>query len=184
MRLKISQTKSFATHGREHRARALSARRARLALRTGPTPRFELAGDSRSYRVDLPPAAATEIRRSLTAPAPQRIVLNLDDPAVNGVPDTSYEVYVNLPPGAQNVDYKSPHFAGTFSFFGMEPGHAHGRKISLNLTEALARLERGGGLDLTRIQVTFVAVQAGVKAGAPVRTQVTSSFGKLSLTAE
>jgi tyrosinase len=153
-------------------------------LAAAPAPRFELGGDSRSYSIDLPPAAATEVRRSLAPSTPQRILLNLEDPAVSGVPDASYEVYVNLPAGAQNVDYKSPHFAGTISFFGVEPGHAHGRKITLNLAGALAKLERAGALDLARIQVTFVAVQAGVKPGAPVRTQITSSFGRLSLSAE
>jgi hypothetical protein len=153
-------------------------------LATAPAPRFELGGDSRSYSIDLPPAAATEVRRSLAPATPQRILLNLEDPAVNGVPDASYEVYVNLPPGAQNVDYTSPHFAGTISFFGVEPGHAHGRKLTVNLAGALAKLDRAGKLDLTRVQVTFVAVQAGVKPGAPVRTQVTSSFGRLSISAE
>jgi len=153
-------------------------------LAQGPAPRFELEGNPKSYPVKLQPGAAQSLR-SLAVNPKQRVLLVIDDVAASAPPDVSYEVYLNLPPN-EAPDYKSRHFAGTFSAFGADlhhPGHGAPLKVTLNVTKTIAALAKGT-IDPANVQVTFVPVRAGEKAGTQVVTRVITSFGKLSLTSE
>jgi tyrosinase len=158
-------------------------------LAAQPEPRHTLGPEPSTMKLDLSPAAKEEIGAAVAAGGRRRIVLAFEDASVKGTPDTNYEVYLNLPAGQRAPGVKSPHFAGTLSFFGLEEAAAHAkhggpRTLTLNVTRTLASLQEAQALKGDSLSVTLVPVQPGVEPGAPVKTQAVPSFRRMVLRSE
>src|SRR5262249_1328544 len=73
--------------------------------------------------------------------------------------DLYYEVYLNLPEGAE-PDPKSPHFVGAVSFFGLSrhAGGKHGAEpeMKLNVTGAIRELLEDKHFNADQLSVTFI----------------------------
>lgn len=89
----------------------------------------------------------------------REIALNVEGVEIDRQPGATYEIYVNLPEGAE-ATHESPHFVGNLTFFGVgeDHGEAHGEggaRFSYRITELVERLRaRGDWGDEPR--VTFV----------------------------
>lgn len=80
-----------------------------------------------------------------------RLFVTVDFASLPRVSDFVVRVFVNLPGASANTPLDDPHFAGSFTFFGTEPGpgadmHHHHPRFLVNLTNALQRLRRNNQL--------------------------------------
>ena len=113
------------------------------------------------------------------APQPRQWYLMIENIRGKQLPAGTFSVYVNAPANASPADLEK-HFAGTISLFGVVESskksdrHAgEGLSYSLDVSDLIERLERGGAWDPKKLRVTFVPlpdsaqqVHAGdVKAG-------------------
>ena len=64
-------------------------------LASGAEPRNPLGGQPQTFKVELDEPARQSVKAALDRG--RRIVLNFEDAGVEGTPDTTYEVYVNVP---------------------------------------------------------------------------------------
>jgi hypothetical protein len=119
--------------------------------------------------VDLPRlAAAAAAGAGLTESTPTQALAIVGDITPPETPDVEVRVFLNLPGATDATPTESPHFAGTFGFFGGP--HAHGaaavglKSLTVDITGALQAL-RAAGQPLSReLSVQFVPVPI---AGAP-----------------
>ncbi len=155
-----------------------------------PEPRHALGAEPSTFKLDLPPAAQETFRAAIGSEGAQRIVLEFEGASVKGTPDTTYEVYLNLPAGQRAPGINSPHFAGSLAFFGLEEDAEHAnhgsvaKSISLNVTPTVAALQKGQAVNANNLAVTVVPVQAGAEPGGPVRTRAVPSFRRIVLRSE
>jgi hypothetical protein len=91
------------------------------------SPEIELGAQTARIVLALDDKARSEISRAVARradddEAPQ---LSLDFEGAEGKPPEGFfEVYINLPESKRDPDYRSPHYAGNLSFFGLGSGHA------------------------------------------------------------
>jgi tyrosinase len=86
----------------------------------------ELSAKTARIVLTLNEKARSEITKAIAkavadAESPQ-FVLDLEG-AEGKAPEGYFEVYFNLPEGIRNPDYRSPHYAGNLSFFGLDSEH-------------------------------------------------------------
>ena len=76
-------------------------------------------------------------------------------------------VFVNLPEAGPETPYTDPHFAGTFSFFGMAGMSGHHSTLSypVDISGALLELAQLGRLTSDEITIQVVPLPTG--EGAP-----------------
>lgn len=103
------------------------------------------------------PAALTHPENAAAA-APLFARVTIQVPEYTG--GTRFHVLVNAPAGSRAVNFRSPSYAGTFSFFGSHGhGHGHGEQtvtFTVPLTGALRRLAAAGTMkaeDSLRVHV-------------------------------
>jgi hypothetical protein len=120
------------------------------------------------------PEAQRELARFSTPQGRGRdITLQLDDIRVEGTPEVYYEVYVNLPDGARDTTYTSPHYVGNVDFFGPSPQGPHARMPQSRAFSLLPTYARLRGLQRWRddaVRVTFVP--RAYTEGEDVRTKL------------
>ena len=99
----------------------------------------------------------------------------------------TYEVYVNLPEGADPAEYKE-HYAGAMPLFGVtqasrqtERHAANGLAFSLDITKLVKRLKEKNAWDDRNIRVTFVPRQTGGTVAAAVPGHDPIQVGRISL---
>jgi tyrosinase-like protein len=122
----------------------------------------ELAGEPLTVSVPVDQRTVESLRSSPAAPPQQRAYLDLEDIEAERNPGTVYGVYVGLPenPTAEDLTL---HHVGNLSLFGVERArnprgdvHAHGLRVSMEITDVLDRLaESGSWSDGGRIEATF-----------------------------
>lgn len=123
---------------------------------------IELTGTTRSISVPIDQRTLGDLQRSLGAATQQRAYLDVEDIDAERQPGVVYGVYVNLPDEPTAEDLALLH-VGNVSLFGVERArnprgdvHAHGLRVSMEITGVLDRLaESGAWRDGERIGVTF-----------------------------
>jgi tyrosinase-like protein/polyphenol oxidase-like protein len=141
-------------------ARALAAEDSlgrRPPLPNPPTPAegqapVSLGSTPVEARLDIP----AEIRRLLAAfptetNAGRRLFVSLEDIRPEGEAAVFYEIYVNLPAGAKDTVYTSPHYLGNLDFFGAPP-----LQRRFNLVPAFRRLRQLKAWSDETLRLTFV----------------------------
>ena len=180
-------------HGRtkrvlEPRLRALAdslARRAELAqlleLAQGRAP-LTLGAAPTETRLELTSEARQALARFVKDPkAGKRVALVLEDVRVEGEAAVFYEIYVDLPAGARDTVYTSPHYLGNLDLFG-EPPLARRYNLGLVYLRLLERKAWSGDV----VRLTFIA-RPFTEGGDPskllgARTQAT--IGRIALRIE
>ena len=126
-----------------------------------------------------------------------RAFLDIEDIEAERNPGTVYGVYVNLPDQATDEDLAA-HHVGNVSLFGVERArhprgdeHAHGLRVSMEITELLDRLATGGEWqDGRRLDVTFRPIalespeeQAGTarEVAATMHPDLPITIGRISV---
>jgi hypothetical protein len=115
------------------------------------------------------PAAAASLSATLKRfGAGKQVYLTFVQATAQDSPDVTYNVYINLPPGAAPQGTSDPHYAGGFSLF-----NAVGRAtdVSLNITPHVQRMLERGELD-TDTRVTVVPAGQPNVAATPQIQQV------------
>ncbi|HEX5724552.1 MAG TPA: tyrosinase family protein, partial [Longimicrobiaceae bacterium] len=118
-----------------------------------------------------------------------RLALLLEGIRLQSPPAVYYEVYLNLPAGAGDPEYTSPHYAGNLSFFGPSPQGPHGKMPltrSIGLLTTFARLRAVQQWRDDAVRVTFVP-RAFVEGEDPAKLlggQVQATVGSVTLRIE
>ncbi len=98
-----------------------------------------------------------------------RIIATLKNVALHDeAPDVTARVFVNCPYLAPDTPSSAPHYAGSFSFFGV--GHHGGGEFDVDLTDTLLSLAGQGQIDLAEINVQVIA--AGEDLSAPANVTI------------
>jgi Common central domain of tyrosinase/Polyphenol oxidase middle domain len=123
------------------------------------------------------------------AAANRQIVLTLEKLEADGPTSSYFELYLNLPANATNIDYRSIHYAGSLSFFGIEPDqhdHGDGHKRSFHITDVYKGLKERNLWSEEKISLTFIPRGLLSPAGEPVPAVVTGRprFAQVSIIAE
>lgn len=112
---------------------------------------------------DIDVAAPARRRRGVAA-SPPRVYLKLENVTGSSLAAGAYNVYVNVPEGADPAEHED-HRAGRISLFGViessRAGDTHsgsGLTFSFEITELVHRLEAVGDWDPGRVRVVFVPV--------------------------
>jgi tyrosinase len=124
---------------------------------------------------------STNLRSALTAAptVPDRVFLNLEN--VRGISDaTTFEVYINVPDGANPANYPR-NLAGNVSLFGVRKAskvddtHAgDGLTIVLEISDVIDRLHLSGALSAGQLHVKLVPRH-------PVPDEAQISIGRISI---
>lgn len=120
-----------------------------------------LVGGPASVSLEIDPQAHEAALAATGATAPQRILLRVEDIEAERNPGTVYGIYINLPADA-SADVAETHHAGNVSFFGVERArnprgdeHAHGLRVTHDITELTQSLAAQGQWDGRHVAVTF-----------------------------
>jgi tyrosinase len=73
-------------------------------------------------------------------------------------------VFINLPQAGPQTPFTDPHYAGTFSFFGMAGQTHHPGDYLVDLTSALSNLAALGGLESKQLTIQVVPLPVGPNA--------------------
>ncbi|MFK0733759.1 MAG: tyrosinase family protein [Gloeotrichia echinulata GP01] len=104
----------------------------------------------------------TILRSAITEDDSRTVVAEITIQPPADVHDVNFNVLVNTPKGERNIDFNSPHFAGTFVFFG-KPHHPGPVTFSIPLTSALKALAKQGKLDIDKpIEINVVPDTKGI----------------------
>ncbi len=116
--------------------------------------------------------------------APRRVFLNIENITSPGKPE-SYQVYLNLPPGADPAEHREL-YAGLLPMFGVAESTdaagdhpATGLHYTLEITEVVRTLEAQGEWNPDEMRVTFVPKRRGGAGAAAASTPV--QVGRVSL---
>lgn len=124
--------------------------------------------------VELAPAAPdanlATAAASVAPAGPTRFLLTLRDVKAQADPQTTYEVFLDLPEGA-STEVADQHYVGLLNFFGVgssmeHMGHA-GRTYDFDVTRLMANLRDNKAL-AEKTSVTFVPVGPPAEGSAPV----------------
>lgn len=113
---------------------------------------------------DVDVAAPGRRRRGVAGGLPQRVYLKLENVTGSSLAAGAYNVYVNVPEGADPNEHQD-HRAGRISMFGVlessgadDTHSGSGLTFSFEITELVRRLEAAGDWDSSRLRVVFVPV--------------------------
>jgi tyrosinase len=148
------------------------------------TQSIRLAGTEARSAVALDASVQRKLSNNLrsvaaSSAAPDRVFLNLEN--VRGLNDaTAFNVYVNLPEGADPAKYPD-HLAGSVALFGVRKAtlsddkHAgDGLTFVLEISHVIDALHLAGGLDVSKLDVRLVPVK-------PVPEAAQVSIGRISV---
>jgi tyrosinase len=120
-----------------------------------------LVGAPASVTLQIDPQAHAAALAAAGVPAPQRVLLSVEDIEAERNPGTVYGIYVNLPADA-SADVAEAHHAGNVSFFGVERARnprgdepAHSLRVVHDITELTQSLAAQGEWDGRHVDVTF-----------------------------
>lgn len=147
--------------------------------------------------VSLPLSADTSnrLRELLARPAGHRIVLEVDDIRYEKPPGIYYEVYLNLPKGAE-PDPRGPNFVGNLAFFALMPHPAHkpgesaqpqtGGRRDFDITKTVSTLMAKEAWTTAQATVTFVARGLVDREGKPlpISPGTKATIGRIAITTE
>jgi tyrosinase len=124
-----------------------------------------LVGNTAHIPVAIDARARDEALAHIVEPSHRRIFLNIEDVEADRNPGSVYGIYVNAPPKA-SLDELALHHAGNLSFFGIERArdprddeHAHGLRVSMDITELVEQLKARGQWDDGHLQVTLHPIE-------------------------
>lgn len=129
---------------------------------------------------------------TLESTEPPTVYLNVEDIEADKNPGSVYGIYVNLPDGA-TADVAAQHHVGNLSFFGIEravdpkrDGESHGLKVTIDITDLVARLTEQGQWDEATMHVTFrphrlIAAGGDGKTVEPAADEHPVTVGRVSL---
>lgn len=117
---------------------------------------------------------AQAARANLAAARPLRVFLNLEHVTGTGhLP--KYDVYIDVPPAAQEHSNRSPLHVGSLSLFGVAaasdpsgPQGGSGITSVIEITPQVEQLRREGRWDESRLHVTFIRREVGAWARGPM----------------
>lgn len=129
-------------------------------------------------KVSASMSAASSVAPGVARP-PDRVFLNLEN--VRGVSDdTTFDVYINVPNGADPAKYPD-HFAGSVGLFGVRQASAvddkhagAGLTLVLEISHVIDRLHLSGDLDSGQLHVQLVPLK-------PVPDDAQISIGRISV---
>jgi hypothetical protein len=110
------------------------------------------------------------------------VVLELAGIRFDRTPDTTFEVYVNLPRGT-GPDPRSPYYAGNVASYA-PPGHE--TTTQLDITDLVRELSSAGAWDPAHVSVTFSPARLELPPGVAAPAQASASPGvirRVSITA-
>jgi hypothetical protein len=110
---------------------------------------------------------------------PRRFHLEMNEVQFAGAPDSTVDVYINLPPKTPVPGPRSPQCAGCFTFFGHDH-HGKGLVSRLEVTNLLQPLLDGPAAGSRQFHVTLMRVSAGV---VQQEFQAPCTFNSLTLSA-
>jgi len=137
-----------------------------------PPSAVPLGGTPRTVRLapTTPQNRLMAIAPHIPSGSPSRFFLTLKDVQARTNPNTTYEVFLDLPPNA-SPDAADEHYVGLLNFFGaiMDPTHDHrgGRTIEFDVTRVVLRLTASNKLQ-NETTVTLVPVGQPADDSAPV----------------
>lgn len=143
-----------------------------LTLAASEQPRTVLgAGPT---KIPLKGAASTgEISAATAASGPGRLVVVIEGLETTVTPGALYQVYVDLPDGADEQTRKR-HYVGAFNFFGVGGEHSHrARPVTLDATATVRNLAASNRLSASPVVTVIPA--------APPRAGANPSVGPISL---
>jgi tyrosinase len=111
------------------------------------------------------------------------LALSIEKLVLKEPPDVGFEMYLNLPPGAQPTE-RDPHYIGRLAFFGM--GHAHAGQegasqmyVRMGFSRALLRLMENE-VDINKLVLTIVP-NSGLKAAGQALQEARNERTPLSI---
>ena len=144
-----------------------------------------LTGSEQTRSVALQPPSGPALRGA-EGPEAGKTYLKIDN-VKSDKSHVTYEVYVNLPEGANPAEYKE-HYAGVMPLFGVVQASreskrhaANGLGFSLDITPLVSRLREKNAWDDRNLRVTFVPRRTGGTAGAAVPGHNPIQVGRISL---
>jgi tyrosinase len=144
-----------------------------------------LTGSAETRSLALQPPAGPALRGA-AGPAAGKTYLKIEN-VKSEKSHVTYEVYVNLPEGADPAEYKE-HYAGAMPLFGVvqasrqtERHAANGLGFSLDITQLVNRLKEKNAWDDRNVRVTFVPRRTGGTASAAVPGHHPIQVGRISL---
>jgi Common central domain of tyrosinase/Polyphenol oxidase middle domain/TAT (twin-arginine translocation) pathway signal sequence len=133
-----------------------------------------IALEERRTRVPVKAATASALDRfspqEAMAPTSERTLLVLEDVKVPDHPGAYYEIYLNLPEGADQPDPAGEFFVGSLGLFMPVQRHGpeHALRFVYDITDVLRRQGRAGVVDPAELSVTFIKRGAVTRAGEEV----------------
>lgn len=144
-----------------------------------------LTGSAQTTSFAIQPATGPAVA-SATGPTPGKTYLKIEN-VVSQKSHVTYEVYVNLPEGADTATSKE-HYVGAMPLFGVirasRPSEHHagnGLGFSFDITELVNRLKAKNAWDDRNIKVTFLPRRTGGTAAAAVVGHDPIHVGRISL---
>jgi hypothetical protein len=153
------------------------------------TPVTELTDQQKTIVVPVDPGPMARLHESV---ANKKIILNLEKLEADGPTGVVFEVYLNLPSDATNVDYRSIHYAGLLSFFGIgsaehaQHTHGEGNQRSFVITDVYRRLRERNLWNERQVSLTFIPRGLNSPEGKPLPVRVTGRprFAQVSIIAQ
>jgi tyrosinase len=145
-----------------------------------------LTGSVETMSVPLQPPSGPAAAKMSAGAAGGKTYLKIEN-VMSEKSHVTYEIYVNLPEGADAAAYKE-HYAGTMPLFGVvhaskktDQHEGTGLSFSLDITDVANRLKEKNAWDDRNIKLTFVPRRQGGTAGAAVPGHHPIRVGRVSL---
>lgn len=145
-----------------------------------------LTGTPATASVSIQPASGPAAAAASAAQPAGKTYLKIEN-VVSERSHAAYEVYVNLPEGADAEQYQE-HYAGKISLFGVmqasrqtEQHAGNGLAYSMDITKVVDRLKAKNAWDDRHLNVTFVPRRKGGTAEAAVPGHHPIHVGRVSL---
>jgi tyrosinase len=151
---------------------------------------LRLVGESATVPVEIDERTTGSLRTGLRAQEhEQRAYVDVEDIDAERNPGVVYGVYVNLPENPTEDDL-SAHHVGNVSLFGVERArnprgdqHAHGLRVSMEITDLLDRLaSEGSWQEGGRLLVTFRPIELEAPPSGPLGIAPTSGHPDVPVT--
>jgi len=145
---------------------------------------FALTGKAETARVALNTPSGPAVVNEAAVSGP--IYLNIENVTGSSTGD-AYEVYLNLPPGADHHDYPEL-FAGTLPLFGLAEASrgsrgrsGNGLHFALDITQLVARLAAEGAWSPAEVRVTFAPTDTEAAGELPEAAGPPVQVGRVSV---
>src|SRR5579863_1706086 len=100
-----------------------------LATSQAGAARIQLSGEPVSVSVPLPENAVSQLRAFIEHKVENKIILQLNDIQYERARGIYYEIYID-PPKGEKVNFHSPYYVGSLSFFALKPHSMAGHPVA------------------------------------------------------